>query len=119
MRDIIRLSVSEAARLFGLSSLTIRRALAQGHLRYVVVHGRYKISFESLVAWSQQFVRVRNKRDRTGIGQFVSRWKIKNTLFSPNPTAVQSSAPHEESAAQDMEENKGDHSTAGEGRATV
>lgn len=81
----IRVGVDEAARLFGVSSKSIRRALTQGALRYVVVRGRYKISFASLVNWSQQQPGVRRKRDEAGIGQWISQWRIRNTLYSPRP----------------------------------
>ena len=57
----IRVSISEAARLFGVSTKTIQRAIAQGELVYIVVRGRYKINFASLVAWSQKKVTVKNK----------------------------------------------------------
>jgi len=86
--DIIRVSVSEAARLFGVSQRTVRRAIADGELIYVVVRGRYKISFESLVRWSQQRPHVKNKLAREGIGQFVEHWKIRNRLYSPNPKVL-------------------------------
>ncbi len=83
--SVIRLSVSEAAKIFGVSTRTIRRALTKGEISYIVVQGRYKINFESLLKWSQSSTTVRNKRDKEGIGQFVEKWKIKNKLFSPNP----------------------------------
>lgn len=83
--SVIRVSVSEAARLFGVSQLTIRRAIQEKQVTYVVVQNRYKISFESLVKWSQRTVTARNKLADRGIGQFVEAWKIKNTLYSPNP----------------------------------
>jgi excisionase family DNA binding protein len=86
--NIIRLSVSEAAKLFGVSALTVRRAIASGLLNYVVVQNRYKISFESLVKWSQSSAHVRNKSEAKGIGQFVGSWKITNKKFSPNPAAI-------------------------------
>ncbi|MBI4133240.1 helix-turn-helix domain-containing protein [Candidatus Uhrbacteria bacterium] len=82
---LVRVSVSEAARLFGINSRTIRRALAAGELTYIVVRGRYKINFESLVRWSQQKPAVGKKRDAAGIGQYVEHWRIRNTLYSPNP----------------------------------
>ena len=88
MNNVIRLSVSEAARLFGVSSKSIRRAITDGLLTYVVVRGRYKISFESLVKWSQERPKIRGKVERQGIGQFVHQWKIKNRLYSPNPKAI-------------------------------
>jgi excisionase family DNA binding protein len=86
---IIRVAVSEASRLFGVSSKTVRRAVADGEITYVVVRGRYKLNFESLVRWSQERPKVRNKLARQGIGQFVDRWKIKNRLYSPNPKTAE------------------------------
>ncbi len=88
--QVIRLSVSEAAKIFGVSTRTVRRAIAEEAITYVVVQGRYKINFESLLRWSQETSTVRNKRDRQGIGQFVDQWKIKNKLYSPNPKIVES-----------------------------
>jgi excisionase family DNA binding protein len=87
-KKIIRVSVSEAARLLGLTSHTIRRAIKAEEITYVVVHGRYKINFESLIRWSQQKIRIKNKMEKDGIGQFVGQWKIKNKLFSPNPESI-------------------------------
>lgn len=94
--SIIRVSVSEAARLFGVASKTIRRALSDGELTYVVVRGRYKINFESLVKWSQERPKIRNKVTKDGIGQYVGQWKIRNRLFSPNPKLVASTEPKED-----------------------
>lgn len=88
MKKIIRLSVSEAASLFGVSDKTIRRAINQDELLYVVVRGRYAINFESLLKWSQQNPHAANKLASDGIGQFVGKWKVKNKLYSPNPKAV-------------------------------
>ncbi len=88
LASVIRLSVSEAARLFGVSQRTIRRALAEEKITYVVVQGRYKINFESLLKWSQESIRIRHKRDKEGLGQYVGQWKIKNRLYSPNPKVL-------------------------------
>ncbi|OGH88712.1 MAG: hypothetical protein A3J93_01285 [Candidatus Magasanikbacteria bacterium RIFOXYC2_FULL_42_28] len=103
-KEIIRLSVSEAAKLFGVSSLTVRRAIATKEITYAVVGGRYKISFESLVKWSQRHTTVRNKTASRGIGQYVDKWKIKNTLFSPNPKIIkiEEKAEPKNDAAPDM-----------------
>ncbi len=87
-KEIIRVSVSEAARLFGVNNQTIRRAIASQEVTYVVVSGRYKLNFESLVKWSQRHTTVKNKLAKKGIGQFIDRWKIKNPLYSPNPKSV-------------------------------
>lgn len=75
--------------MFGVSTRTIRRAIAAKEISYIVVQGRYKINFESLLRWSQSSTTVRNKRDKAGIGQFVEKWRIRNTLYSPNPETLE------------------------------
>lgn len=87
-KEMVRVAISEAARLFGVNTQTIRRAIQAQEITYVVVAGRYKINFESLVKWSQRHTTVRNKLAKKGIGQFVDKWKIKNPLFSPNPRSL-------------------------------
>lgn len=94
--NIVRVSISEAARLFGVTAKTIRRAIAKGEVTYVVVRGRYKLNFESVLQWSQRRPRVKNTLQTSGIGQFVDKWKIRNRLYSPNPKLV---AVNEEIAA--------------------
>jgi excisionase family DNA binding protein len=86
---VIRLSVSEAAKIFGVNERTIRRAVKNHELHYVVVQGRYKINFDGLLKWSQKNATIRNKTTKNGIGQFVEKWRINNTLFSPNPGIVE------------------------------
>lgn len=86
-KHIIRLSVSEAARLFGVNPQTIRRAILDGELTYIVVAGRYKISFESLVRWSQKKT-IQRKTQQRGIGQFVEKWKLAGKLYSPGESSV-------------------------------
>lgn len=87
-KKMIRVSISEAAALFGVNSQTIRRAIKSQEITYVVVAGRYKLNFESLVKWSQLHTTVKNKLEKNGIGQFVGKWKIKNPLYSPNPKSI-------------------------------
>ena len=87
-KEIVRVSISEAARLFGVSTQTIRRAIKNQEITYIVVAGRYKINFESLVKWSQQKTTVKNKTNSHGIGQYVDRWKIRNTLYSPSSKSL-------------------------------
>ena len=85
MTNVIRVSVSEAARLFGVEPKTIRRAIKDQRLKYIVVQGRYKIHFSSLLEWSQDRATTKNKLADKGIGQYVDKWKIKNKLYSPSP----------------------------------
>lgn len=83
--NIIRLGISEAARLFGVNPTTIRRAIKAKEITYIIVRNRYKINFEGLLKWSQRHASSRNKLSTNGIGQFVAGWKINNPLYSPNP----------------------------------
>ena len=87
-REIIRVSISEAARLFGVNPQTVRRAIKAQEITYVVVANRYKINFESLVKWSQSKTTVKKKSADRGIGQYVDKWKINNTLYSPSTKSL-------------------------------
>ena len=87
-KEVVRVSISEAARLFGVNPQTIRRALKDQGITYVVVAGRYKINFESLVKWSQRKTNIKKKTEQRGIGQYVDKWKISNTLYSPSTKLV-------------------------------
>jgi len=80
----IRVSVSEAAKLFGVSTATIRKALREQELRYIIVQNRYKINFEDLVSWSQKSARRSGQFREKGIGQFATKWHINNRLYSPD-----------------------------------
>ncbi len=84
-KNPIRLTISQAANLFGVSQKTIRRAIQEEAVSYVVVRGVYKINFESILKWSQSRIKIKNKVNSQGIGQYVDKWKIKNKLYSPNP----------------------------------
>ncbi|PIR07007.1 MAG: hypothetical protein COV55_01105 [Candidatus Komeilibacteria bacterium CG11_big_fil_rev_8_21_14_0_20_36_20] len=88
MENIIRLSVSEAAKLFGVSTKTIRQAIKKEEIRYIVVNGRYKINFASLMEWSQLSTRRANLLKQQGVGQYIDRWKIRNKKFSPSEKLI-------------------------------
>ncbi len=94
MPNVIRISVSEASRLFGVDQKTIRRIIKAGEVKYIVVQGRYKINFASLLDWSQKKTTAKNKLEKNGIGQYVDKWKIKNKLYSPNPQLIEKSSSH-------------------------
>lgn len=105
-KEVIRVSISEAAKLFGVNAQTIRRAITAKEVIYIVVAGRYKLNFESLVKWSQRHTTIKNKLENKGIGQFIGHWKIKNPLYSPNPKIVPPKEPSPETEAQkENEEN--------------
>ena len=77
--------MSEAARLLGVSSKSIREAIRNQQVRYIVVRNRYKIHFGSLLEWSHTSVRRSKKLARDGIGQYVDIWKMSAAKFSPRP----------------------------------
>ena len=81
----IRISVSEASRLFGISTKTVRQALKNNELLYIISRGRYKINFESLLLWSQKSTRRSNQFNKQGIGQYAEKWHIRTKKYSPNP----------------------------------
>ncbi|MFA5076238.1 MAG: helix-turn-helix domain-containing protein [Patescibacteria group bacterium] len=81
----LRLSISEAEKLFGLSSKTLRRAIKNGEVNYIVVRGRYRLNFDNLLKWSQKRPTTKNKLEHQGLGQYVEKWKINNKYYSPNP----------------------------------
>ncbi len=72
----IRLSVSEAAKFFGISPRTVRRAITDKEVEFIVVQNRYKIDLASLLDWADKTVTVKHKLAKDGIGQFVEKWKI-------------------------------------------
>lgn len=80
----IRVSVSEASVLFGVSTKTIRQALKNNELLYIVARGRYRINFESLLNWSQKSTRRSNQFTNNGIGQYAEKWRIKTKKYSPS-----------------------------------
>jgi excisionase family DNA binding protein len=88
MQNIIRLTPSQAAQMFGVNERSIRRAISNGDLRYILVQGRYKINFEDLVKWSQKMPSRVQKRDEQGIGQYVEKWRIKNPKYSPSKKLI-------------------------------
>ena len=98
----IRVTISQASNLFGVSAKTIRRAIQNQEILYVVVRGVYKINFESLLKWSQSRIKVKNKLNNQGIGRYVDKWKIKNKLYSPNPKSVPENSPTLESEKENF-----------------
>ncbi|MFA5318601.1 MAG: hypothetical protein WC323_03980 [Patescibacteria group bacterium] len=69
------LSVSQAAKLFGVEQKTIRRAIKAKQVDYVVEENRYNIDMGSLIKWAHQSARLKNKLDQEGMGKFIKEWK--------------------------------------------
>jgi len=75
------LSVSQAAKLFGVEQKTIRRAIKDHQINYIVQENRYNIEMGSLLKWAHAKTKLYNKLNEYGVGKFVKEWKkefIKN-----------------------------------------
>ncbi len=71
----ILLSVAEAAKFLGLSTRTIRRAISQNAVTYIVVKDRYRITLPSLLRWALGTPNAKKKLETAGFGSFVASWK--------------------------------------------
>lgn len=65
-------SVSSSAKLGGIGTKTIRRALkSESGLRYKIVKDRYQIELGSLLEFLNRSTRLRNKLKKSGLGQYL------------------------------------------------
>jgi excisionase family DNA binding protein len=71
----IWLSVSEAAKLAGVGSKTIRRAIEANTIKFKVINNRYLISLAPLINHAFKSTKLRNKLTSHGLGQYVDKWK--------------------------------------------
>ena len=67
-------SVSEAAKLGGVQSKTIRRAISGQLITYRIRGNRYLIDLGSLLAFLRSRTKLHNKLSKAGLGQYVSSW---------------------------------------------
>ena len=75
VKNPIWVSVSEAAKLGGVQSKTIRRAIKSEKLRFKIVGNRYLIDFRVLVLYLNKSKKLLNKLNLSGIGQYIKEWK--------------------------------------------
>ena len=71
----IWLSVSEAAKIGGVQTKTIRRAIQYNKVKYKIIGNRYSIDISSLLAFLQTKTKLKNKLSQFGLGQYVDKWK--------------------------------------------
>lgn len=69
------LSVSEAAKLGGITDKTVRRAIASGSLKFKIVKDRYLINLGTLIKFLHGNLKLKNKFKESGLGQYVEKWK--------------------------------------------
>jgi uncharacterized protein YidB (DUF937 family) len=67
-------SVSESAKLGGVQSKTIRRAIAGNLITYHIHGNRYLIDLGSLLTFLRSRTKLHNKLNKAGLGQYVDSW---------------------------------------------
>lgn len=75
VKNPLNVSVSEAAKIGGVTSKTIRRAIQDKLLDYNVDNNRYQIDFRSLIIYLNSTRKLKNKLNENGIGQYIREWK--------------------------------------------
>ncbi|RLC36906.1 hypothetical protein DRH27_04525 [Candidatus Falkowbacteria bacterium] len=71
----VLLSVSEAAKIGGVTDKTIRRAIQAKKLNYKIVNNRYQIDLTSLIKYLYTTTKLKNKLNINGIGQYIEKWR--------------------------------------------
>lgn len=69
------LSVSETAKISGIGSKTVRRAIEANKVKFKVIGNRYLVNLSSLINYLFITTKLRNKFLSHGIGQYVDKWK--------------------------------------------
>jgi len=68
-------SVSEAAKLGGVQTKTIRRAIKSNNIRYKIIGNRYLVDLSSLIFFLHATTKLKNKLNEFGLGQYVKEWE--------------------------------------------
>lgn len=69
------LSMSEAAKLGGVQTKTVRRAIKSNSVKFKVKNNRYLIDLASLIVYLHIKTKLKNKFNQLGLGQYVEKWK--------------------------------------------
>jgi len=75
--SLLKLTVSESAKIIGVDNLTIRRALKKDEIRHIIIQSRYKIDLADLLFWAMSKKSTNKKLNERGLGQYVEKWKQK------------------------------------------
>ncbi len=73
--NTVWLTVSEAAKIGGVTTKTIRRGIQGQILRYKIVGNRYFVDFASLIRFLHSRTKLKNKLNQAGIGQYIKKWE--------------------------------------------
>ena len=69
------LSVSEAAKLGGVNTKTVRRAIQERKITYKILKNRYQLDFNSVISYFYSKTKLKNKINFFGIGQYIEKWR--------------------------------------------
>jgi len=71
----IWLSISEGAKIGGVQTKTIRRAIKDKKIKYKVINNRYILELASLIIYLHTTQKLKNKLIESGIGQYIDKWR--------------------------------------------
>ena len=71
----IWLSISEASKIGGVTTKTIRRAISAKTLSYKIINDRYLVDCKTLLVFLFSNKKLKNKLNQKGLGQYVEGWK--------------------------------------------
>ena len=74
VKSPVWLSVSEAAKIGGVQTKTIRRAIQDNQIKYKIIGNRYLIDFSTLLNYLRAKTKLKNKLNQFGLGQYVEKW---------------------------------------------
>ncbi|MCF7794988.1 hypothetical protein K9M50_01345 [Patescibacteria group bacterium] len=76
----IWLLISEASKIGGVSNKTIRRGIKEADgLTFRIINGRYYVELLSLVEYLEKSVKLKNRLNIFGIGQYVKEYNKKRS----------------------------------------
>lgn len=74
IQNPIWLSISEASKVGGVKTKTIRRAIQAKTIKYKIVKNRYFIDTTSLINFLYSKTKLKNKLNQYGLGQYIKEW---------------------------------------------
>ena len=69
------LSIKECETISGISKVSIRKAIKEKEINYLLQNGKYQISFKELLKWCYSSTRRKNVLNNSGIGKYVEEWR--------------------------------------------
>lgn len=75
IKNPLWMSVSEAAKVGGVQTKTIRRAIKSNQISFKVIGNRYLVNLDSLIHFLYTKTKLTNKLKEFGIGQYIKEWE--------------------------------------------